>query len=92
MLRNGLGGRETVPWGQAFEKAWGKYGATHPEWFALQADGSRGCQHMATGCGTHPQDVKVGPSHHTAPFGVHVCVCARARANFLTAANYSDDE
>jgi hypothetical protein len=87
MLRNGLGGRRVVPWGQAFMSAWQqygallalsanaawrltsgmggarihasmlheltvhsattlmtsyRYGATHPEWFALAPDGSRG--------------------------------------------------
>ena len=61
MLRNGLGGRTTVPWGQAFEGAWEKYGKEHADWFALAKDGSRGCQHIQD-CDDHPQFVKVDTS------------------------------
>jgi hypothetical protein len=61
MLRNGLGGRTTVPWGQAFMHSWEQDGATHPEWFAEHADGSRGCQKLSD-CADHPQYVKVDAS------------------------------
>jgi hypothetical protein len=58
MLRNGLGGRQSVPWGQAFMTSWQEYGATHPEWFALHPDGTRGCQNM-TDCNNNPALVKI---------------------------------
>jgi hypothetical protein len=58
MLRNGLGGRDTVPWGQAFMSAWSEYGNAHPEWFALHRDGTRGCQHGSM-CEKAPQLVKI---------------------------------
>lgn len=61
MLRNGLGGRSSVPWGQAFMSSWDQYGAAHPEWFALQPDGTRGCQNMSD-CDHNPGIVKIDPS------------------------------
>lgn len=36
-----LGGTLTLNGGHAFGHLWGKYGKDHPEWFALQANGSR---------------------------------------------------
>jgi hypothetical protein len=36
-----LGGSLNLNGGHAFGHLWGKYGKTHPEWFALQADGTR---------------------------------------------------
>jgi hypothetical protein len=36
-----LGGTLNLKGGHAFGHLWGKYGKDHPEWFALQADGSR---------------------------------------------------
>jgi hypothetical protein len=36
-----LGGSLTLYGGHAFGHLWGKYGREHPEWFALQANGSR---------------------------------------------------
>lgn len=50
-MRMGLGTRGTPPWGQAFEGWWDAYGSTHPEYFALQADGHRGPDTAAWGAG-----------------------------------------
>src|SRR4051794_35831840 len=36
-----LGGTLNLNGGHAFTGLWGKYGKDHPDWFALQADGSR---------------------------------------------------
>ncbi|HKB40150.1 MAG TPA: DUF4838 domain-containing protein [Gemmataceae bacterium] len=36
-----LGGNLNLSGGHAFGHLWAKYGKDHPEWFALQADGSR---------------------------------------------------
>jgi hypothetical protein len=36
-----LGGTLKLNGGHAFTHLWGKYGKEHPDWFALQADGSR---------------------------------------------------
>src|SRR4051812_11732758 len=36
-----LGGTLNINGGHAFTQLWGKYGKDHPDWFALQADGSR---------------------------------------------------
>jgi len=36
-----LGGTLNMSGGHAFGHMWGKYGKEHPDWFALQADGSR---------------------------------------------------
>jgi hypothetical protein len=36
-----LGGTLNMNGGHAFTQMWGKYGKDHPDWFALQADGSR---------------------------------------------------
>ena len=36
-----LGGTLNMNGGHAFTELWGKYGKDHPDWFALQADGSR---------------------------------------------------
>jgi hypothetical protein len=36
-----LGGTLNLNGGHAFTHLWGKYGKDHPDWFALQADGSR---------------------------------------------------
>jgi hypothetical protein len=36
-----LGGTLNMNGGHAFTQLWAKYGKDHPEWFALQADGSR---------------------------------------------------
>ena len=36
-----LGGTLNMNGGHAFTQFWGKYGKDHPDWFALQADGSR---------------------------------------------------
>jgi hypothetical protein len=58
MLRNGLGGRAVVPWGQAFMQSWAQYGTAHPDWFALHADGTRGCQTTAH-CKINPAEVKI---------------------------------
>ena len=38
----GMGGTLNIVGGHAFDLWWKKYGAEHPEWFALQPDGSRG--------------------------------------------------
>lgn len=38
----GLGGTLNIVGGHAFDLWWKKHGAEHPEWFALQHDGSRG--------------------------------------------------
>jgi hypothetical protein len=38
---HGLGGDIGLFGGHAFNRAWKKWGAEHPEWFALQADGTR---------------------------------------------------
>lgn len=38
----GLGGTMNITGGHAFGELWAKYGKDHPEWFALQPDGSRG--------------------------------------------------
>src|ERR1700749_1399819 len=41
---NGLGGNVGIVGGAAgcgLRGGWAEYGATHPEWFALQADGTR---------------------------------------------------
>ncbi len=38
---HGLGGNSGLGGGHAFGDAWEKWGAEHPEWFALQADGTR---------------------------------------------------
>lgn len=82
-VRLALGGQELPPWGQAFEKWWGDFGAEEPELFALQPDGSRGCQHMEN-CGA-PQDVKMDVTQpelwgklaaavdHDHPLGVSAC-------------------
>jgi len=37
-----LGGTLNMNGGHAFGHLWGKYGKDHPDWFALQPDGSRG--------------------------------------------------
>ena len=53
MIRNGLGGRKvflggSTPWD------WKRNGLSHPEWFGLQADGTRGCQNDHSGtCTSH---------------------------------------
>jgi hypothetical protein len=36
-----LGGTLNISAGHAFSHLWGKYGKDHPDWFALQPDGSR---------------------------------------------------
>src|SRR5262249_17741477 len=36
-----LGGSINLNGGHAFSHLWGKYGKEHPDWFALQANGSR---------------------------------------------------
>lgn len=38
---HGLGGSLDVVFGHAFGDSWQKYGKVHPEWFALQPDGTR---------------------------------------------------
>ena len=38
---NGLGGRLNLEGGHAFGGYWAQYGKEHPDWFALQPDGSR---------------------------------------------------
>ena len=38
----GMGGTLNIVGGHAFDLWWKKYGTEHPEWFALQPDGTRG--------------------------------------------------
>ena len=42
LQRMRLGQHDAPPWGQAFSTWWKRYGATHPEYFALNPDGRRG--------------------------------------------------
>lgn len=65
MLRQGLGGRSTPPWGQAFETWWSSYGQQHPEFFALHPDGTRGCQAPEDCSGGRPERVKMDVSEPT---------------------------
>ena len=88
MLWNGLGGRAVVPWGQAFESAWQQYGATHPEWFALAPDGTRGCQHLSN-CGDQTQYVKVDPTSQS--MATHVAAQLGAGAIGVTACEDDSD-
>ena len=60
----GLGGRATVPWGQAFMTSWAAYGASNPRYFALNEDGTRGCQRLQN-CDGHAQLVKMDASEPT---------------------------
>jgi hypothetical protein len=55
LARMGVGERGGLQWGQAFMKWWGVYNQSHPEYFALQADGTRRPLNVE-----EPERVKVG--------------------------------
>ena len=89
MLRNGLGGR-TVFLGGWAEWRWQDFGNTHPEWFALHRDGTRGCQTDAH-CKSNPSLAKADCSSTGLVQHVAAQINARPGLKGVSACEHDDN-